>query len=167
MSLKMNNKFKLIILVFLPFIIGFSIERLLAVGITGDNQLYLNLSSILLSLWIHGGGIVFWFCVGRMFGNLNMSTVKSFILGNIAWGISVILYTWQFKLVDDTSRNLFISAISQHYPLGFVSLGSSIIGMFTRHLKGTTVILIAYFLMLMVFSLGFISTVRSKIIKPN
>lgn len=162
MSLKMNNKFKLIILVFLPFIIGFSINKLLSLGITEDNQLYLSLGSILLHLWTYGSGIVLWFCVGRIFGSLNMSVAKSFILGNIVWGVSVSVYTWQFKFLDDTSRNLFISGIAQHYQLGFVSLGARITRMFTSHLQGTTVVLISYFLMIMVFSLGFISTVRTK-----
>lgn len=162
MALKKNNLYKLIILVLLPFIIGFLIEKLLASGITRDNQLYSNLGGILLSIWLYGTGVVFWFYVGRVFGRLNMFAVKSFILGNIVWGISISLYFWQFKLLDDVSRNPLIAVISQHYPLAFVNLGSRIVSMFTSNINGNTVVLISYFLMFMVFSLGFLSTVRQK-----
>jgi hypothetical protein len=155
MSLSINKKYKLTLLVLLPFIIGFSIEKLLAIGITKDSQIYLSLGGLLLSIWTYGGAIFFWFWVGRIFAGLNISTLKSYIMGNTGFGISFIIYTWQFILLDDTSRNLFIAAISQHYVLGFVGLGTRILGLFTNSLHGNTIILLSYLLMLIVFSLGY------------
>ncbi len=166
MSLKKNNLYKLIMLVLLPFIIGFLIEKLLIVGAIGDNQLHLNLGSILLSIWIHGSGIVYWFYVGRVFGRLNMSAVKSFILGNIVWGISISLYLWQFNLLDDVSRNTFIAGISEAYPLAFINFGVLISSVFIRN-YGNIMVLISYFLMFIVFIFGFISTLRQKSLKTN
>lgn len=166
MSLKKNSLYKLIMLVLLPFVIGFLIEKLLTGGILGDNKLYSNLGSILLSIWIYGSGVVFWLYVGRVFGRLNMSSVKSFILGNIVWGISISLYFWQFNLLDDVSRNSFIAGLSEAYPLAFINLGVFISSIFANN-NGNSMVLISYFLMFMVFSLGFISTLRRKSLKTN
>ena len=159
--MKRKNTYKIILLILLPFIIGFLINSLLGLGITRDNQL-LSVSTILLSIWTYGGAIIFWFLVGRIFGNLNMNKVKSFALGNSVWTISLLLFVWQFLFVNGSNRNFFISGISQHYALGFVSLGSRILGLFTNSIHSTTVILIAYFVMLIVFSIGFISKYQSK-----
>lgn len=158
---KVNTRFKLVLIVLLPFIIGYFINWIAGLGVTRNNQLYFKISDILLSLWTYTG-IVFWFYAGRIFGNLDMKPIKSYILGNIAWGISISLYTWQFILLDSTSRNLLLAGISQHYVLGFVRWGSRILTIFTNHIKVTTVILIAYLLMLLIFSLGFVSVVHSK-----
>lgn len=160
--MKIKNTYKIILLILLPFIIGFLINSLLGLGITRDNQLLLSISTILLSIWTYGGAIIFWFLVGRIFGNLNMNKVKSFALGNSVWTISLLLFVWQFLFVNGSNRNLLIAGISQHYALGFVSLGSRILGLFTNSIHGTTVALIAYFLMLIVFSIGFITKYPSK-----
>jgi hypothetical protein len=148
-------------LVLLPFIIGFLIEKLLIGGTTADNQLHLNLGSILLSIWIYGSGVVYWFYVGRVFGRLNMYAVKSFILGNIVWGISISLYFWQYNLLDDVSRNPFIAGISEAYPLAFINLGVFISSTFITN-YGNTMVITSYFLMFIVFIFGFKSTLRKN-----
>ncbi len=160
--MKTNKKITLIILVLLPFLIGYFINRLLSVAITSDNQVYLGIGTSLLSLWSKGGAIVFWFFVGRIFGKLDMILVKSFVLGNIGWGISFILFIWQFILLDDVSINFFISGISQNYVLGFVGLGSRIIRIFTNQIHSNTVVMVSYLLMIIVFGIAFISSSRSK-----
>ncbi len=161
MFLKKNNLYKLTMLVLLPFLISFLIERLLIGGTIGDNKLHLNLGCILLSIWIYGSGVVYWFYVGRVFGRLNMPAVKSFILGNIVWGISICLYFWQFNLLDDVSRNPFIAGISEAYPLAFINLGVFISSAFIRN-YGNIMVIISYFLMFIVFIFGFISTLHQK-----
>lgn len=155
-------KYKLTLLVFTPFIIGFFIDKLVEVGFINNNQFFLSIFGLLLAIWTYGGAIAFWFYVGRTFGKLNMTAVKSFIFGNIPWGISFIIFIWQTKLLEDTSRNLLLSALSQHYVLGFIGFGTRIVRLFTNNIHGTTVILSAYFLMIIVFSLGFWSALRSK-----
>lgn len=160
----MNNdsKLKLIVLVLLPLIIGYLISLLLSFGFTTDNQLIISMSSILLTLWSYGVAIAFWFYVGRKFGSLNMASIKSFILGNTVWGIFLIIYVWQFILLDDISRSFYLAGISQHYVLGFVGLGARIITLFTRNIHSSTAILISYLLMILVFSIGFRSALRTN-----
>lgn len=154
--------YKFISLILLPFIIGYLINILLSMGITKDNQLLLNISTFLLSIWTYGGAIIFWFLIGRFFANLNMTRVKSFILGNSLWAISFLLFIWQFVFVSGSNRNFFIAGISQHYVLGFVRLASNILGLFTNSIDSTTVVIISYILMLVMFSLGFLSKYRTK-----
>lgn len=151
-------KCKLVLLVLLPLIIGYLIEVLIGLGMT-RNQLYFSIANIFLSLWIYGGGMVFWFYVGRVFGSLKMKPIKSFILGNIAWGIAFSLYILQFSLLVDTGRSFFLGIIAQHYALSFIGLGARILTLFTNNIQGTRAIQIAYFLMLIVFSLGFYSAI--------
>lgn len=150
-----GSEYKLAMLLLLPFIIGLFINTLMASGLTRDNQFFITISGILLSIWIYGGAFIFWFWVGRKFASLGMSKVKSFILGNIGWAISIILFIWQFYLIDQNAMNLIIAGLSQHYALAFTWLGASILGLFTNHINGNTVILLSYVLMILVFSLGF------------
>lgn len=157
-----NSNFKLIMLVFLPFIIGYFIDLLVGVGFTTDNQIYISMASPLLTLWSYGGAVAFWFYVGRKFGSLNMAPIKSFILGNIVWGIFLIIYIWQFVVLDDASRNFYLADIPQHYVLGFVTVGTSIMTMFTRNIHGSFVIFISFLFMIIVYSVGFRSALRTN-----
>lgn len=144
---KMNMVYKAIVLVLFPLIMGFLIEKLLVDNITG-------LGSLLLGIWLYGGGIVFWLYVGGVFGKFKMSAVKKYILGNIIWGIFLVLYIWQ-------------SALTQYYSLGFVGVSTQILGLFTNSLSSTTIILFSHFLMLLVFSLGFLFAMRFKSLKTD
>jgi len=106
--------------------------------------------------------MIFWFSVGWIFGKFKMSTIKSFVLGNLVWAIFLGMYIWQFMIVDNNSMNHTITLISQYYPLAFLSLSTLIFGIFTNSLNATTIMLVSYFLMLVVFSIGFIFSTRSK-----
>ena len=112
-------------------------------------------------------GLFFWFYVGKRFGDLDVSKVKSIVLGNSLWFISLILYIWQFILLDYTKRNSFIASISQHYNLGFVRVSSGIIGFFTNTFDTKIVIIISYLIMLIVFTIGFIYTSKSRYLKSK
>ncbi|SDL06320.1 hypothetical protein [Natronincola ferrireducens] len=161
MPLKTNMKYRLVLLVLLPLIIGCYIEGFMRLGITRNNQVYLQLASLLHVPWMYGGGMAIWFFVGRAFGNLSMNTMKSFILGNIAWGILISLYIWQL-LLDITSRNPFLINTAHYYALGFLGSGVRIVTLFTNDIQVSIALLIAYLLMLVVFSLGFYSALKSK-----
>lgn len=149
MPLKKNNPYKLIILVLLPIVIGVLIEALFTVGNSGENQLLLFLGKFTMAFWTYGYGVIFWISVGRVFGRLKMPVAKRFILGNIVWGISISLYIWQYKLLGDVNRNNFIAGISELYPLAFMHFTSSRV-------------LFSHFLMLIVFVIGFVSTLRQQ-----
>ncbi|MDY0236558.1 MAG: hypothetical protein RBR71_11035 [Gudongella sp.] len=151
--LKKNMKYKAILLVLFPLIIGFLIEKLLLANITNGNQLYSSLGGLLLAIWTYSS-LIFWFYVGWVFGKFKMATIKRFILGNIVWAISLILYFWQ-------------PAITEYYSIGFASVSINILSLFTNSSNTTTIIVFSYFLMLLVFSLGFIFAVRYKPLKTE
>lgn len=131
-----------------------------------DSSTILSIMNIGLSLWGFIA-IFFWFYVGTQFGKLGISKMKSFILGNSFWMISLILYVWQFVLLSGEERNLFFAGISQNYNLGFVSISSRIISLFTRTIDSKTVIILSYLIMLVVFSLGFIYPSKNNLKKAN
>jgi hypothetical protein len=99
---------------------------------------------------------VFWFWVGIKFSHLSGNNIKSFIIGNSIWILSFLLYLWQFVLLNDESRNLFLALISQCYMLSFIWSGTKLTLLFSDVLHGTTITIISYLSMLLVFSLGFI-----------
>lgn len=155
--MKNNSKRKLILLILVPFILSYLINILLSIGINRDSSIILSFTSIFLYIWGFIA-ILFWFYVGMEFGRLAISKVKSFILGNSLWMISFILYIWQFIILNGEERNLFIAGISQNYNLGFISISSQIVSLFTRSIDSRTVIVLSYFLMLLVFTGGFVYT---------
>jgi hypothetical protein len=99
---------------------------------------------------------VFWFWVGIRFSYLSGNNIKSFIIGNSIWILSFLLYLWQFVLLNDESRNMFLALISQYYMLSFIWSGSKLTLLFSDVMHGTTITIISYLSMLLVFSLGFI-----------
>lgn len=99
---------------------------------------------------------VFWFWVGMKFSCISGNKVKSFFIGNSVWLLSFLLYLWQFVLLDDESRNIFLALISQYYMLPFIWSGTKLSLLFTDVIHGTTITIIAYFSMLLVFTVGFI-----------
>ncbi|WP_353097256.1 hypothetical protein [Tissierella praeacuta] len=154
--MKRNINYKLILLLIVPILVSKIIGILTVCGIRLNFSILLNIADILLSLWPFVS-IFFWFYVGKQFGSLKMNKVKSFILGNIIWGISIILYIWQFIFVDAGNRNVFIAVISQDYMLGFVRWGFKIARLFTDAVDGNIVTIISYAMMLIVFTAGFIN----------
>ncbi len=157
-----NTKLKAILLVIFPLVMGFLIDKLLMANMTKENQLYEILGTLLFTIWSYSGALIFWFCVGWIFGKFKISTIKSFVLGNVVWAIFFGMYIWQFMIIDSNSMNRTIALITQHYALGFVGLSTFIFGIFTNSFNATTIILVSYFLMLAVFSIGFIFSTRSK-----
>ncbi len=154
-KLKNNIKWKLIILIIIPFAASYLINLLLSTGIRRDSSAILSAVSITLYAWGFVA-IFFWFYVGTQFGKLDIPKVKSFILGNSFWMISFILYIWQFVLLNGEERNSFIAVMSQNYNLGFVFISSRIINLFTNSIHSNTVMIFSYLIMLIVFSIGFI-----------
>lgn len=159
--MKKNNKYKLILLLIVPIVISYIINLLISIGFNMDSSRLLSIATILLRFWAFVG-MIYWFFVGKWFRNLEIPKVKSFILGNSLWFISLVFYIWQFLLLDDGQRNFFIAGISQHYPLGFVSISSTIIGVFTNRIDGNVVTMVSYLIMLIVFAIGFIYVPKNK-----
>lgn len=152
--MKNSKIIKLILLVIVPFLAGEAINRLLSYGLTIDSSTFWSIISTLLYGW-QIGSVFYWFLVGKYFGGLKLGRLKGIILGNIAWGISLILFVWQFLLMQDSSRNLMLAAIPQHYILGFSGWSSMLLSFLTSSIDSTSIILVAHIMMMAIFLLGY------------
>lgn len=138
--------YKLIILVLLPLFLGW---------LFNSTIVYLPISSII--MWILNiGFIVYWFWVGKQFGQLKLNRLFSFLIGNIIWIISFMLFIWQFIVVDDSKRNFFLAGISQYYILFTIMFPTKLVALFTDVLHSTQIIVTSYIFMLIIFLIGFI-----------
>ena len=137
----MTENKKMIVWIIIPFVYGFV-----------SNAFLLTMPPFLSQLVF----AVFWFWVGMKFSCLSGNKVKSFFIGNSIWLLSFLLYLWQFALLDDESRNMFIAGISQYYMLPFIWSGTILTLSFTDIIHGTTITIISYLSMLLVFTIGFI-----------
>jgi len=149
-------EYRVILIILIPFIVAEVINRSLSYGISHGSSLLMTTSEILLFLWKYIS-VVFWFWAGRQFSSYRFGKLKSFVLGNFLWGVSLVLFTWQFIFVSDTNRSFFLAGISQYYMLGFVSWSATAIGIFSNTISSITVGLIAHVMMLVVFTAGFVS----------
>lgn len=138
--------FKLIIFVLLPLFLGW---------LFNSTIVYLPISSII--MWILNiGFIVYWFWVGKQFGQLKLNRLFSFLIGNIIWIISFMLFILQFIVVDDSKRNFFLAGISQYYILFTIMFPTKLVALFTDVLHSTQIIVTSYIFMLIIFLIGFI-----------
>lgn len=80
--------------------------------------------------------------------------IKRCLFTNSLWGISLIIFIWQFILLSDESRNLPLALFSQLYIQGFIWMGTKISGLFFDVDHGTVIHILAYISMLGVFLLG-------------
>ncbi|MDH8679278.1 hypothetical protein QE109_14060, partial [Fusibacter bizertensis] len=67
--MKNQIDYKLILYILIPFLVADVINRVLAYGFYMNSSLVITTSEVLLLLWKYVA-VVFWFWVGRQFGNL-------------------------------------------------------------------------------------------------
>lgn len=96
---------------------------------------------------------VFWFWVGMKCAGQKRA-IKRCLFTNSLWGISLIIFIWQFILLSDESRNLPLALFSQLYIQGFIWMGTKISGLLFDVDHGTVIHILAYISMLGVFLLG-------------
>ena len=137
----MRENTKILMWIFIPFVYGFL-----------SNTFMLIIPPLLSQLIF----AVFWFWVGMKFFCLSGNKVKNFFIGNSIWLLSFLLYLWQFALLDDESRNMFLAGISQYYVLPFIWSGVKLSLLFTDTIHGITITIISFLSMLLVFMVGFI-----------
>lgn len=137
----MTENKKMLIWILIPFIYGFV-----------SNTFMLIIPPFLSQLVF----VAFWFWVGLKLSCIGGNKVKRFFIGNSAWLISFLLYLWQFVLLNDESRNMFLALISQYYMLPFIWSATKLSLLFTDVIDGTPITIIAYLSMLLVFTIGFI-----------
>lgn len=97
---------------------------------------------------------VYWLWVGYVIGRFSKNSMKGMLLGNSIWVISLVIFIWQFILTDDVGRLGSVAAIPQYYILPFVWLASKMAALLTM-IDGSTIIILTFICMLIVFVLGF------------
>jgi len=140
------KNYKLIIFQLLPFILGWLINHTIVYL-----PIYVNI------YWVLSiGFILYWFWVGKQFGQLRLNKILSVFLGNIIWAISVGLFIWQFIFVDELNRNLFLAVISQYYGLFTILFSTKIVMLFKAVIDSNQVMITSYTFMFIIYLIGFI-----------
>lgn len=148
------NKNKHLLIVLAPLILGWLLNTLI---------IYLPFFGSI-SMWILNlAFVLFWFWGGRQFAKLSIKKVYSYLLGNVVWLVSFLLFIWQFIFVDEAFRNIALAGLSQYYVLFTLIIGTQIHLSYSTQINTTDVVIISYIVMLVVFTLGFIyQAVRGK-----
>lgn len=143
----MMRKSKLIILSISPILIGCILNYLVLLM-----PFLIYLAPFLM--------IAYWFWVGKEFAKIIKNPIIAILLANSIGIISLLLYYWQFVILQASERNLFISGFSQMFttPLDYISALMNFI--FKAHNEATYVTTLAMqtlelILMLIVFSSGY------------
>ncbi|WP_077369771.1 hypothetical protein [Anaerosalibacter sp. Marseille-P3206] len=157
-----KNKYniKMFLMILFPLIVSIVIDRLIATATIYNKPNIGNVADFIIKIWKYAC-IVYWYWVGKKYGGFYRGRTKSFILGNVLWGIGFVFYIIIFFLTDSNSRINFIKVIpwfnqlAQGYSLGFVRWSSLIISLFTKNIESRIAVIVSYVLMLIVFSIGF------------
>lgn len=104
--------------------------------------------------------LAFWFWVGRRFAAARFRPITGLVLGNSLTVASLILYVYQFYLLGDAERSAGVAALAQYYHLVATPFGAWIMSAVaslgaTTTLSGGSINLLAYGLMLTLFTVGF------------
>lgn len=99
------KKTVLILLTFVPIIVGYMVNLFLALPVIGPIVYYIL--PLLAS--------VFWFYLGRLYSGGIWKTIPALLIGNATGIISLLIYLWQYLLKSDGTRNLPLTAVSQMF----------------------------------------------------
>ena len=141
-----RNKIRCLVIILIPLFLSILINR--SFVIMSGYVYVMGITSIIF--------VVYWFWCGMKFAEYDKNKIKSFVVGNSIWAISFILFIWQFVLVDGASRYTTIAIMGQYYQLFMVRNASRIIAMCTNTIHSINVSILAYILMIILFSLGFV-----------
>lgn len=157
---KNKYNFKMFFMILIPLIVSMVIERFIAISTIYNKPNIGNVADSVINIWKFVC-IIYWFWVGKKYGEYNRGRAKSFVLGNILWGIGLVFYIIIFFLTDSNNRiNLikvipWLNQLAQGYTLGFMRWSSLILSLFTKNIDSRIVGVISYALMLIIFSIGF------------
>ena len=99
------KKSTLILLTFVPMIVGWLVNALLILPVIGMLGFYV------LPLLT----TVFWFCLGKQYARSNWKPIPAICIGNAAGIVSVLIYIWQFVFETDETRNIALAVASQMF----------------------------------------------------
>lgn len=95
----------LILLTFVPIIIGWAMNLMILIPIFG----------MILFYALPVVTTVFWIYLGKQFAHTSWKTIPAILIGNTTGIASLLLYLWQFLLKTDETRNLTLAGISQMF----------------------------------------------------
>ena len=101
------KKSVLILLTFVPILVGYLIDHTLHLPVIGW-ILYLVLPLLV---------TVFWFFLGRMYARSSWSAPAALLIGNGTGLVSLGVFLWQMLLETDETRNLALTVASQMFPV--------------------------------------------------
>ena len=96
----------LVLLTFVPVIVGYVINLTIILPVIGPMFFYVL--PILAT--------VFWFWLGRQFAHTTWKTVPAILIGNATGIVSILVYLWQFLLETDETRNMTLAFFAQMFP---------------------------------------------------
>ncbi len=99
------KKISLVLLGFVPIIVGYLLNIMIMVPVIGMSGFYL------LPLLT----TVFWFCLGKRCAHSTWKTVSAVFAAHIAGICSLLIYIWQFEIMTDETRNIALAAFSQMF----------------------------------------------------
>ena len=99
------KKSVLILLTFVPILVGFLINFSIMVPVIG------SVSFTLLPL----ATTVFWFYLGNKFAQSGWNVISSVLIANATGILSLLIYIWQFWFRAADTRNLVLAALSQYF----------------------------------------------------
>lgn len=99
------KKSNLVLLSFVPILVGYFINLTILLPVIGMISLYvLPLVTT-----------AFWFYLGRQYVRAGWKPVPAILIGNAVGIVSLLIYLWQFLLITDEARNLFLAGASQMF----------------------------------------------------
>ena len=104
--------------------------------------------------------LFYWFWAGRKYAQAKGSALISILIGNSIGILSLLLYIWQFVLLSDQQRNLFLAGLSQYFssPIVFLTMKVAVLFESQKYAIGSTTAvatqIIGLFVMLVVFAVG-------------
>lgn len=102
---------------------------------------------------------IYWFIVGKRLAFLSKNMYKDIMLSHSVGLISLVIYLWQFLLVDDEHRNRLLAGFSQMFSSSISPYMAKIVILFSGNNIGqgtlTAMQILGLLCMFLVFSIGY------------
>lgn len=154
----MKRAWKAVILLTIPFAVGFLLNRLMILGVSHPSSGLFVIMDLVYNPLAQIAFLFLWIWVGSRFALLGMKKVYSFLLGNCLNWIALISYVLLFYFLDGTARMTSgLVGFSQFGATPVLILGVKIQLLFIQsgNIDSRICVLISYVLLTLAFSVGF------------
>lgn len=149
----------LIVLTLVPVIAGYILNSALLIPGIGMLLFYLIPAAI----------VVFWFHLGKLYSKTTWHFIPALLIGNAVGILSLLLYIWQFLLLGNDARNIFLAGLSQM----FITSGPTVLTIriamlfesqenYTGQTTMTGMQIIGVVLMLFIFAAGYLRGMKNN-----